>query len=252
MVRAEVKAAKDVLAEEWKTVKLPAMPKLPGMPAMKAADKKGKPDKFTGLTGSGSIADDVASVQAALGKKLMEQKAADIKAQQDELNRRKSAWEEVLSMSESFTVRMVELAQGETAARIKAIDLETAKRREAIEQGVRDETRRAMLLKALDLDVAAQKQAITDEEARKANEQAKAEAESRRNRIGFAGSLGDVWRSAMTAGARLGVPDAPAVQTAKYSKEQVDLLKQIAEYTQGQLDLAKTNVNKLSAAEALL
>ena len=170
----------------------------------------------------------------------------------DLVRTRKSAWEQVLSLSESFTVRMTELAQGETAAKLKAIDLETAKRREAIDKGVRDETRKAMLLKALDMDVAAQKQALTDEEARKANEQAKADTDAKRNRIGFAGSLGDVWRSAMTAGARLGVPDAPAVQTAKYSKEQVDLLKQIAEYTQGQLDLAKGNVNKLSAAEALL
>lgn len=252
-VKVAVQDAKKVLAEPWRAVTLPKMPTMPGLPAMKAAGKSGKPEEFTGLTGSGSIADDVASVQAALSKKLTEQKAAaDLKAQQDELSRRKSAWEQVLSLSESFTIRMTELAQGETAGRIKAIDLETAKRREAIEQGVRDETRKAMLLKALDLDVAAQKQAITDEEARKANDEAKAEAESRRNRIGFAGSLGDVWRSAMTAGARLGVPDAPAVQTAKYSKEQVDLLKQIAEYTQGQLDLAKTNVNKLSAAEALL
>ena len=91
-----------------------------------------------------------------------------------------------------------------------------------------------------------------DEEAKKANDEAKAQADAKRNKIGFAGSLGDVWRSAMTAGARLGVPDAPDVQTAKYSKDQVDLLKRIAEYTQEQLGLAKSNVNQLANAEAML
>jgi hypothetical protein len=245
------------IMQNWKGRELKALADIAGAQAKLDALKN--PKAATGTAGGGD-ADTGASTPQTGTSDLVTNTEQWLKNEKERIwaaarkmvQTRKSAWEQVLSMSESFTVRMTELAQGETAARMKAIDLETAKRREAIEKGIRDETRKAMLLKALDMDVAAQKQALTDEEARKANEQAKADADAKRNRIGFAGSLGDVWRSAMTAGARLGVPDAPAVQTAKYSKEQVDLLKQIAEYTQGQLDLAKTNVNKLSAAEALL
>jgi hypothetical protein len=170
----------------------------------------------------------------------------------DEIARQRSAWESVLDMAEGYTVRLVELAEGETAARMKALDIEATKRRDLIYANVKDEERRAMLMKALDADIGAQKADIMDEESKRADEEARAEAQRRRDKVGFAGGLTDVWRSAMTAGARLGVPVPPEVQSERYSKDQLEELKKIADWSEKQYLLAQSNLNKLATAESML
>jgi hypothetical protein len=135
---------------------------------------------------------------------------------------------------------------------MKALDIEATKRRDLIYANVKDEERRAMLMKALDADIGAQKADIMDEESKRADEEARAEAQRRRDKVGFAGGLTDVWRSAMTAGARLGVPVPPEVQSERYSKDQLEELKKIADWSEKQYLLAQSNLNKLATAESML
>lgn len=170
----------------------------------------------------------------------------------DEIARQRSAWESVLDMAEGYTVRLVDLAEGETAARMKALDIEATKRRDLIYANVKDEERRAMLMKALDADIGAQKADIMAEESKRADEEARADAQRRRDKVGFAGGLTDVWRSAMTAGARLGVPVPPEIKAERYSKDQLEELKKIADWSEKQYLLAQSNVNKLATAESML
>lgn len=243
-VLAAIKEARDAQKEPWAAVTMPKMPTVPGLPTLDG--KKDKPKKFEGLTGS--ISNDVMAVQSAMEAAEKAREAAYAK----EITARKSAWEQVASMSEEFTVRMVTLAQGEAAGKVKAIEFEATKRREAILANVKDEQRRAMLLKTLDADVYAQRQAVMDEESKRKADEAKAEVERKRAKIGFASSAGEVWRSAMTAGARLSVPDAPEVKAAEYSKGQLDELKKIAEWSEKQYLLSVNNTNKLATAESML
>lgn len=220
-----------------------------GTPGLKAATAADFDDRIAraririAQEGQAKLAQAEAASAAASQTKRDAAKRADITA-------RRSAWEQVASMSEEFTVRMVTLAQGEAAGKLKAIQFEATKRREAILANVKDEERRAMLLKALSADVAAQNSAVMDEETKRKNDDAKAEVERKRAKIGFlGGGAGEVWRGAMAAGARLSVPDAPEVKT---EKAQLDQLKNIAEWTEKQYLFAVNNVNKLATAESML
>jgi len=243
LIKANTAAAKEYFAAVKTTVSAPLRKVgLPGLPPLPESSGAGGSTKFAGLTAVGpGIAGMVDATQDALTKMIS-----------DEIARRKGLWESVLDMTEDYTVKLVRLAEGETAARMKALDIEATKRRDLIYANVKDEERRAMLMKALDADIGAQKADIMDEEAKKAEEEARADAQRRRDKIGFVGSLSDVWRSAMTAGARLGVPVPPEIKAERYSKDQLDELKKIAEWSEKQYLLAQSSLNKLAVAESML
>ncbi len=247
VTRAAVKDAKAVLAQGWAKVDMPTMPAMPGLPAATGGGKGEKTEPWAAIPETQPGFGLAATVQAAQDALQKRQEAI-----QKELETRKSAWDKYLEMAESASVRLTAITEGETAARLKQIDIEASHRRKTILDSITDETRRAALLKALDADVADQKATIAAEDAKAKADAAKAEADRKRSAIGFlGGGLSEVWRGAMTAGARLAVPEAPAVtESNRLSQAQLDELKTISGLLGRQIDEAKGSINKLSGAMA--
>lgn len=187
---------------------------------------------------------EVNRAQADEQQELWRQAAEEQKRRIEEM---RAAWEAELERTryreegrrdlfERIHIRMIELTQGELAARLQALEYQREAEKRSAAEYANSAEERARIFSAIDADIDAQKQQLHNAEMQRLTDEAQAEREKRNAQVGFITSAKSLWENFAIAGAKLsrsissGAPSsgAPSTEMSNVAKG-IESMRQTAE-----------------------